>query len=68
MIIGIGMPTKRIDESLEKELENIKKSIRDSFGIPITYVDAGKLLAWKSRTNKVKLDSEILKRVLGDNK
>lgn len=59
------MPIKRIPDDLEEELKKIKEKIRETFGIPISYVDAGKVLAWKSKTNKVNISPENLKRILG---
>lgn len=56
---------KLISEELSKGIEDMQKKIQDFFGLDISYIDASKIVSWKSKRYNAQITSDKLIEILG---
>lgn len=56
---------KVISSELAKEINDMVKRVNEFFGMDITFIQASKIIAWKSRMSKLNLTSQELTGILG---
>jgi hypothetical protein len=56
---------KVISEDLDNQINKKIKEIEEFFGIKISYIDASKIISWKSKRTNIQLTSDKLLEILG---
>jgi len=56
---------KLISENADKQIVEMQKKIQETFGMPVSYVKASKVVAWKSQQYNVNLTAEKLMKIIG---
>ena len=56
---------KLISNDVDKQISNMQKKIQETFGMPISYVKASKVVAWKSQQYNINLTAEKLMKIIG---
>ena len=54
-----------ISDDVDKQIIEMQKKIQQTFGMPISYVKASKVVAWKSQQYNVNLTAEKLMKIIG---
>ena len=56
---------KLISEDADKQIRDMQKKIQETFGMPVSYVKASKVVAWKSQQYNINLTAEKLMKIIG---
>ena len=59
-------PIRLISENLDKQIDEMIKKIKESFGIKISKIESTKIIAWKSRSYNITMTHKKLLDILGD--
>jgi len=56
---------KLISGDVDKQIIDMQKKIQETFGMPVSYVKASKVVAWKSKQYNVNLTADKLMKIIG---
>jgi len=56
---------KLISEDVDKQIHDMQIKIQQTFGMPVSYVKASKVVAWKSQQYNINLTAEKLMKIIG---
>lgn len=56
---------KAISVDLDIEIENVLCQIKKTFNIELSKIQSSKIIAWKAKTYKPRIDSAMLMQILG---
>lgn len=60
-----GFKITAIALSLEKEIANMQKKIKEIFNLDISKIDASKIIGWKAKSYNINLSKSKLVEILG---